>query len=159
MPLDTVLIPIALQIILITVFNVDPALAGVVSSSQVSANAKAADATQLSPSAEPKWQIILKRVFYGANAKLNFRKWRAGDTRGDNLMLLLNAVSMCALMGGLLFVATIIGQREAAKEMWHMKKEVLREKKYREVGTTHTWQIPPVLCVYKEYKWAYAKCR
>ena len=76
---------------------------------------------------------LLQKIFLGANASGSFRQWRAGDTRAE-ITMVLNGLTMLLILtvwGG---IAYLFQKREEFTELRNMRREVLREKEYREVS-------------------------
>ena len=75
---------------------------------------------------------ILQKIFLGVNAMGKLSNWQAGDTRTE-ISMLINGLSMCAILGVWAAGAYVLQKREEATELKNMRKEVVREKEYREV--------------------------
>ena len=75
---------------------------------------------------------LLRKIFLGVNASGALRRGRAGDTRTE-VSMLITGLSMCAILGVWALGAYVVQKQNEIKEIQNMKKEVLREKEYREV--------------------------
>jgi hypothetical protein len=78
---------------------------------------------------------LLQKIFLGVNAKGKLGNWRVGDTRTE-LSMLLNGLSMLAILGVWAAGAYFVQKREEHMDLVNLRKEVLREQEYREVGQT-----------------------
>lgn len=76
---------------------------------------------------------LLQKLFFGVNAKGKLGQWRAGDTRTE-VSMLINGLSMLAILGVWAVGAYIAQKREESMELRNLKREVLREQEYREVS-------------------------
>eukprot|EP01039_Chlorochromonas_danica_P008249 gene8249-9097_t len=124
-----------LQLVLVFVFRVPAAVAAAAAGAatgkaKTSAASAAALATVSKPSTN-KWMLLIKRLFLGVNAKNTYRSWRVGDTRSD-VSALINGISMAVILGVWIGVAYVLQKKEQISETSRMKREVIRERQYRE---------------------------
>jgi len=74
---------------------------------------------------------LIDKLFLGANVKSNFRSLKAGDTRAE-IAMIINGVTMLMILFVWGSIAYLFQKREETMELSNMRKEVLREKQYRE---------------------------
>ena len=79
-----------------------------------------------------KFLSILQKIFFGVNAKGSLHNFKAGDTRTE-ISMLINGLSMCAIISIWAFIAYLVQKREEYIELDNMRKEVIKEQQYREV--------------------------
>ena len=75
---------------------------------------------------------ILQKIFFGVNAKGSLHNFKAGDTRTE-ISMLINGLSMCAIISIWAFIAYLVQKREEYIELDNMRKEVIKEQQHREV--------------------------
>ncbi len=135
-------LPIALQVMLVTTLNVHPAVAAAVSTSVSGGKSAAKKGVSPPESSDFYTKMInnraygfVKRLVLGAGSRATYRKWRVGDTRNDVAMLI-NGVSTLIIVSAVFLLGTVAERRYSARQYDRMTKEVLREQQYRQVAAS-----------------------
>lgn len=128
------LLPLVLPAVLVGVFNINPAIAATAGAMAIDRKAKPQDLRSILDSrfGTGGKMSLLQKIFLGVNAKGKLSNWKVGDTRTE-ISMLINGLSMCAILSVWAAGAYIVQRREEAAELRNMRREVLREKEYREV--------------------------
>jgi len=80
----------------------------------------------------PSTRDILQKIFLGVNASGTYRNSvRAGDTR-SGLTMLINGLTMMIILGVWGSIASGIANNQHKRQIANMRREVIREKEYRE---------------------------
>lgn len=130
----TIVLPIVFQVILVSVFHVNPVLAAAVSvgsSSTQRSKALKASSRAAAVAGLPKWYRVLRKMFLGASGK-SVKSLKTGETRFDGSSTTTFISSMLLIVVGVFFASFLVRWEEDS-EFKRMKKEVARENEYREV--------------------------
>jgi hypothetical protein len=90
---------------------------------------------------------LVQNLFMGVNAKGLMKNVQPGDTRSE-IAMLLNGLSMCVILGVWFSIAYVFSKSEESSEFQLMRKEVEKEKRYREVKITQLYFIVLVSFVF-----------
>lgn len=130
-------LPLALPMVLIGIFKVNPTIAATTGAMAAGKGSKKSNSQELRAILNSRFgsggkMSILQKIFLGVNARGKLSNWKAGDTRTE-ISMLINGLSMCAILGVWAAGAYVVQKREEAAELRNMRREVVREKEYREV--------------------------
>lgn len=115
---------IAVQVICYTLIGVAPSHAAPASSAELRAILNSRRQGNSKPN-------LLQKIFLGANARGTFKQWKAGDTRAE-LTMILNGLTMGLILFVWGFIAYLFQKKQEFTELRNMRREVIREKEYRE---------------------------
>jgi len=119
--------PVVLPMLLVSLLFLSPAFAAAPRTSQ-ELRALIRERSGQSPI---KGASFLRKLLMGVNAKGAIRNSKAGDTRAEMTMFL-NGASMALILFVWGAVAQFGAKREEARQNSNMRREVMREKEYRE---------------------------